>query len=107
MDTNILLLNASSNENGNTVQMAKQLLNTQPCTQLNLVDYKIYPLGHHFKDDQFEEVYKAMCNANTIIMGIPVYWYSIAGPLQILLDRLYEKIENNKLAGKDLYFVIQ
>lgn len=102
-----LFLNASPNKNGNTAKMVKRVMGTQPYTQLDLVDYKLYALGQHFADDQFNEIYEAMRSADTLVMGSPVYWYSMAAPMRALLDRLYEFVDDNKFAGKDLYFVIQ
>lgn len=107
MSKNILFVNASPNKNGNTARMVKKLLKDRPYKQLDLVDYKLYALGQDFPDDQFAEIYQEMCKADLLVMGTPVYWYSMAAPLRALLDRLYSIVDNNDLGGKDLYFVIQ
>ena len=52
----ILFVNGSPNRNGNTVEMAHRLLSGKGYETLHLVDYKIYPLGQSFADDQFDEV---------------------------------------------------
>ncbi len=52
----ILFVNGSPNRQGHTAAMAKQLLAGRDYETLNLIDYKIYPLGQSFADDQFEVV---------------------------------------------------
>lgn len=104
---NILFINGSPNKNGNTVKLAKELLAETKYTQLDLADYKLYSLGQKYDDDQFNEIYQAMKQADTIVMGTPVYWYTMTGSLKILFDRLYDYLYNNELRGKNLYALVQ
>lgn len=87
--------------------MAKKLLKDQDYQQLDLVDYKLYTLGQNFPDDEFNKVYEKMLDADVLVIGTPVYWYSMAASFRALLDRLYEVVHGNELSGKDLYFIIQ
>lgn len=48
----IVFINASQNRQGNTSRMAKKFIK-EPYEQ---ADYKIYQLGQHYADDQFNEV---------------------------------------------------
>lgn len=59
----ILFVNGSPNRQGHTAAMAKQLLAGRDYETLNLIDYKIYPLGQSFADDQFEVVIQKMLEA--------------------------------------------
>lgn len=103
----ILFVNGSPNCSGNTAAMAKRMLAGRPYETLNLVDYKIYPLGQSFHDDQFSEVMQRMLEADVLVMGSPVYWHSMTGQFRVLLDRIYETSLKHQLKGKDLYFIFQ
>jgi len=103
----ILFINGSPNRNGHTAAMAKRLLAGKEYETLNLIDYKIYPLGQSFEDDQFEAVIQKMLEADVLVMGSPVYWHSMTGQFRILLDRIYESPLRHQLRGKDLYFLFQ
>lgn len=103
----VLFINGSPNRNGNTAAMAKRMLAGKEYKTLNLIDYKIYPLGQSFDDDQFETVMQKTLEADTLIMGSPVYWHSMTGQFRTLLDRIYESPLKHQLKGKDLYFIFQ
>lgn len=104
---NILFINGSPNKNGNTVTITKQFLNNKEYKTLHLVDYKIYSYGQTFADDQFDEVIAKMSQADTIVIGSPLYWHSMSGAIRNLLDRFYGYVSENLLKGKDMYFVFQ
>ncbi len=103
----ILFVNGSLNRNGNTAAMAKRMLADREYEILNLIDYKIYPLGQSFDDDRFETVMQKMLEADVLVMGSPVYWHSMTGQFHTLLDRIYESPLKHRLKGKDLYFIFQ
>lgn len=103
----ILFVNGSPNRNGHTAAMAKRLLAGRDYETLNLIDYKIYPLGQIFEDDQFESVMQKMQEADVLVMGSPVYWHSMTGQFRTLLDRIYGCSLNHQLKDKDLYFIFQ
>lgn len=103
----ILFINASPNKKGNTAAMAHRMLSGRNYTTLNLIDYKIYPLGQSFNDDQFDEVINLMSEPEILVMGSPVYWHSMTGQFRTLLDRIYMSPSKKILAGKDLYFIFQ
>lgn len=103
----ILFINGSPNKNGNTVTLAKELIKDKNYQTLHLVDYKIYSYGQNFEDDQFEEVLLAMEQADTIILGSPLYWHSMSGAIRNVLDRFYLHVSESLLKGKNLYFVFQ
>ena len=94
-----LFINGSPNKNGNTVALAKKLLGDQSFETLHLADYKIYDYGQDFSDDQFEEVLAKLFEADTIVIGSPVYWHSINGLVRNFLDRQYNLVEE-QLNGK-------
>ena len=103
----ILFINGSPNKNGNTVALSEQFLKGKNYQTLHLVDYKIYSYGQNFEDDQFDEVVLKMSQADTIIIGSPLYWHSMSGAIRNLLDRFYNHVSESLLKGKDMYFIFQ
>lgn len=74
----ILFINGSPNKNGNTAGLAETLVNGKTYQTLNLVDYKVYGYGQNFEDDQFDQIVEKMKEADTVVMGSPVYWYNMS-----------------------------
>ena len=103
----ILFINGSPNKDGNTVSLAKILLNSKSYETLNLVDYKIYSYGQNYPDDQFSEVVEKIKSSGIIVIGSPLYWHSMSGAIRNLLDRFYGYIQEGELSRKDLYFIFQ
>ena len=89
----ILFINGSPNKSGNTVALATKLLKGKEFQTLHLVDYKIYSYGQEFEDDQFEDVVETMSQADTIVIGSPLYWHSMSGAIRNVLDRFYGNVK--------------
>lgn len=102
----ILFINSSPERNGNTAQLAKTLLAGKDYETLQLTDYRINTFGQTLPGDQFDEVLNKMKEADTIVIGSPVYWHNLSGALRTLLDRFYGPVEPSSLHG-DLYFLFQ
>jgi len=83
-----LFINGSPDKNGATVHLAQILLDRRVYESIHLVDYKIYSYGQKFDDDEFHKVLEAMKQADTIVIGSPVYWHNLSGAVRNLLDRL-------------------
>lgn len=103
----ILFINASENRNGNTVTLGQKLLNGTDYEQLNLVDYKVYGIGQDYDDDQFDTIYQKMTEAETIVLGTPVYWHDMSAYLKNILERISQRSGSNQLAGKKVALLIQ
>ena len=103
----ILFINASPNKDGNTAKLAEELLSGKEYETLDLVDYKIYAYGQDFPDDQFNTVIGKINDANTVVMGSPLYWHNICGLMRNFLDRCYGPVRQGAFSGKNLYFIIQ
>lgn len=103
----ILFINGSPNKNGNTARLAKKLLEGKEYDTLNLTDYKLYSYGQKFEDDQFQEILDKMKEADTVVIGSPVYWHNLCGAVRNLLDRFYGPVRAGALSGKKLAFVFQ
>lgn len=103
----ILFINGSPNVHGNTARLAEELLRGHEYETVNLTEYKIYSYGSHFDDDQFDDVFAKMKDADMIVMGSPLYWHNICGSVRNLLDRFYGYADQNEFSGKILYFIFQ
>lgn len=103
----ILFINSSPNKNGNTAKVAAELLSGREYETLNLTDYKIYGYGQQFEDDQFMEVIEKIRQADTIVIGSPLYWHNLSGILRCFLDRTYGPFKEGEFSGRDMYAVVQ
>lgn len=103
----ILFINGSPNKNGNTVKLAETLMNGKGYETLELVDYKVYGYGQHFEDDQFDQIIQKMKEADTIVVGSPVYWHNMSGMVRNLIDRFYGPVPSGALKGRKLVFLFQ
>ncbi len=103
----ILFINGSPNKNGNTAALAATLLNGSNYTTLNRTDYTIGAYGQNLPNDGLDTIIHAIEQADTVVIGSPVYWHNICGSVRNVLDRFYGKVENGSLSGRKLYFVFQ
>ena len=103
----ILFINGSPNKNGNTAKLAAKLLTGKEYETLELVDYKLYAYGQKFEDDQFSEILEKMKEADTIVIGSPVYWHNMCGAVRNLLDRFYGTVNSGELSGRKFAFIFQ
>ena len=103
----ILFINGSPNKNGNTAALAAELLNGKDYETLNLTDYTIGAYGQNLPGDGLDTVIDAMKQADTVVIGSPLYWHNICGSVRNMLDRFYGRVKNGELSGRKLYFVFQ
>lgn len=66
----MIFINPSQNPNGNTAQMGRTLLEGMDYETINLIGYKIYPLGSSFSDDQFGGGFGKRCATPTLSCGV-------------------------------------
>ena len=103
----ILFMNFSPNKKGNTYRIGEKLLRNKDYEVLQIVDYQISQYGQVFEDDQISEVFEKIKDADTLVIGSPVYWYTVGGLLKTFIDRLYMLDEAKILKGKKLYLFAQ
>ena len=103
----ILFVNGSPNARGNTARLAAELLAGREYETLNLAEHKVYEDGQRFDDDQFSEAMDRVFAADTLVLGSPCYWHNMSGMLRNFLDRHYNAVSPEALAGKRLAFVFQ
>ena len=102
-----LFINGSPNKNGNTARLASTLLNGREYETLNLTNFTIGAYGQNLPGDGLDEVIEKMKEADTIVIGSPLYWHNICGSVRNVLDRFYGKVDEGELSGRKLYFVFQ
>ena len=103
----ILFMNSSPNREGNTYRIGEELLKDKEHDVLQMADYRISQYGQVFEDDEMKEVLKEMDKYDILVIGSPVYWYTVGGMLKTFIDRLYMLPEAEALRGKKLYLFAQ
>lgn len=103
----ILFINGSPNKNGNTAALAKELLKSREYETVNLTDYTIGSYGQNLQGDQLGEVIAKMKQAQTVVIGSPLYWHNICGSVRNMLDRFYGLVDEGSLSGRAMYFLFQ
>lgn len=103
----ILFMNCSPYKNGNTYRIGEKILEGKEHNILQMADYKISQYGQVYEDDQIGEVFKEIEKADIIVIGAPIYWYTVGGILKTFIDRLYLLPEAEVLKGKKLYLFAQ
>ena len=103
----ILFINSSPNREGNTYRIGEDLLKDKEHEVLQMADYRISQYGQVFEDDEMKEVLKEIDKYDILVIGSPLYWYTVGGMLKTFIDRLYMLPEAEVLRGKKLYLFAQ
>ena len=103
----ILFINSSPNRDGNTYRIGEELLKDKEHDVLQMADYRISQYGQVFDDDEIKDVLKKIDECDVLVIGSPVYWYTVSGMLKTFIDRLYMLPEAEALRGKKLYLFAQ
>jgi multimeric flavodoxin WrbA len=117
MQKNILILNSSPRENGNSITLANQAalaareagaavqsfslhnMDIQPC---DACDTCRETGGVCVIKDDMQTLYPLLRNADAILLSSPIYWFTISAQLKTCIDRWYamQLPEGNELTGK-------
>lgn len=103
----VLFMNSSPNKNENTYRIGEKLLKNIPHDILHMADYKVSQYGAVYDDDKIGEILKKIEDKDIIVIGTPVYWYTVSGILKTFIDKLYMLPEAKVLNGKKLYLFAQ
>lgn len=108
--SNIVVLIGSVRKNGNTQRLAEAFADGarlhNDVEMVSVADYKIHPcMGcnscfqrENFaccQQDDMQEVYEMLANADMIVAASPVYFYGISAQLKALVDRLHTPMRNH------------
>ena len=103
----ILFMNASPNKDGATNKIGESLLKNKDYDKLQMSDYEVSQYGMVKDNDQIKDILNIIKDYDTIVIGTPVYFYTVSGILKTFIDRLYLLEEAKVLEGKDVYFFAQ
>lgn len=103
----IVFINSSPYKDGNTERIGLELLKNIEHKTIQMSEYKISQQGAVYEDDQIKELLNELKDADILVIGSPVYWYTVGGILKTFIDRLYLLAEAEILKGKELYFFAQ
>lgn len=103
----VLFINGSPNKEGNTAKLTSILLKNKEYETLSLTDLTIGSYGQTLENDGLDTVIEKMKEAETIVIGSPLYWHNICGSVRNVLDRFYGKVSEKELAGRKLCFAFQ
>ncbi len=103
---NVLALQASPRKRGNTVTLARALLEglkaggVKQVSEVFLDELDIRPCNNCEAcrkekgpfcvfDDGMSPLYPKFIEADLVVLATPVYWWSVSGQLKLFIDRLY------------------
>jgi multimeric flavodoxin WrbA len=79
---------------------------------LSTLDISAYDYDHRNRTDDFEPLMEKVLRHEQIIFSSPVYWYAVAPPMKIFLDRISDYLDlpdlleqGRRLRGKTGYIV--
>jgi NAD(P)H-dependent FMN reductase len=100
----ILFITASSRKKGNTLQVMEHLCQHFDGELLDLSesDISYYDYEHRNEQDDFLAIAEKMCEASLIVLGSPVYWYSISAQMKTFIDRWSDLLTIRKDLGRKL-----
>lgn len=92
---NILVLNGSSREQGNTEQLTQAVLKEIPHKVIHLREQNILPIddkrhapeGFPPVQDDFHTVLTEVLAHDVLIFATPLYWYGMSGVMKNFIDR--------------------
>jgi multimeric flavodoxin WrbA len=112
--TDAIALFASSRRNGNTGALMDRIAAELGIEVVDLASLRMsgYDYEHRNRDDDFEPLMRRVLGFNRLIVASPVYWYSVAPPMKVFLDRISDYLdlpdlldEGRRLRGKSAYVV--
>jgi len=94
MPTTIALF-SSGRRHGNTGQLIDRIAGELQIEVVDLADKTISPFDyeHRNRNDDFEPLIRHLLGFDQIIFASPVYWYAVAGPMKIFIDRTSDLLD--------------
>ncbi|NOX68529.1 MAG: NAD(P)H-dependent oxidoreductase [Gammaproteobacteria bacterium] len=109
-----IALFASARRSGNTGQLVDRIADELQIEVVDLAQKSISPFDYEHKNrsDDFEPLMDYVLGFDQIIFSSPVYWYAVAPPMKIFIDRISDLLElpdllnqGRRLRGKTAYIV--
>ncbi|WP_143463772.1 flavodoxin family protein [Levilactobacillus enshiensis] len=111
----VLLYNASARKHGNTATLGERLLRGIPHTTIHLMDHQLNFVQDNRDTerpqadttDDYAALMAQMRSADDIVLATPVYWYDMAAPLKVFMDRWFDSYTNDfPFQGKRVYLLV-
>jgi multimeric flavodoxin WrbA len=120
---NILIINGSVRENGNTDVLLSAFKNGLKETSLSVSQFDLrnssildckgcyycYKYGKCSIKDDMQEIHHEIQKSDLLIFASPMYWWGVTGLMKTFIDRLYlyyPKSNAHLVAGKKLVLII-
>jgi multimeric flavodoxin WrbA len=109
-----IALFSSGRRNGNTGQLMDRIAGDLDIEVVDLSEKSISPFDyeHRNRDDDFEPLIAHVLGFDQLIFASPVYWYAVAAPMKVFIDRLSDLLDvpdlldqGRRLRGKTGHFV--
>lgn len=118
MNKKVLIISSSPRKGGNSDLLCDQFLTGvdeagHQVEKIFLGECKIYPcigcyacsrLGECFKKDNANKILEKMVDSDVIVLGAPVYFYSVCSQLKMLIGRTFPKYQG--IRYKEFYFIL-
>ncbi|WP_027410438.1 flavodoxin family protein [Anoxybacteroides tepidamans] len=106
---NILVLNGSSRENGNTEQLINVLLEGVAHTRIDLRNFSIRPIvdkrhtpgGFTEVADDYDQIIELVRQHDVLIFATPIYWYGMTGQMKLFVDRWSQSLRDPRFSFKE------
>ena len=85
-----VLIVGSSRNDGDTMNLARQLAKMSKWDLINLNNYKFsyFDYSHNNQDDDYLNLMRKIIEKyKTLIFVTPAYWYSMSGIMKVFFDR--------------------
>ena len=109
-----IALFASARRNGNTGQLMDRIADELQIQVVDLAEKAIsaFDYEHRNRSDDFESLMDHLLGFEQIIFASPVYWFAVAPPMKIFIDRISDLLDlpdlleqGRRLRGKTAYVV--
>ncbi len=86
---------ASARRNGNTGRLMDRIANELQIEVVDLAEKSIsaFDYEHRNRNDDFEPLMDYVLGFEQIIFASPVYWYAVAPPMKIFIDRISDLLD--------------
>lgn len=95
----------SSRNDGDTANLAKQLIAKSKWDLVNLNDYEFsyFDYKHENRNDDYLNLMREIIEKyETLVFITPVYWYSMSGIMKVFFDRFTDLLTIEKELGRKL-----
>ena len=97
-----IILFASSRRHGNTGQLTDDIARPLGIDIIDLGTKQIsaFDYEHRNRGDEFEALMNHVLSFDQIVFASPIYWYAVAPPMKVFLDRISDYLDLPDLLDK-------